>query len=287
LYNKRKMSVKTEFDLLVTSDPTQGALYKTSEGSEFSVNLLDPIEIPVDARNVKLEVNRSLVWNNFLNIKADQNDKIYITGPDKDDIIVTYPITIQQGSYDLNTISADILAELEVAGAKIEPLTLISLQADSATGRVEITLNYDSVFIDMRGWNTFHSIIGLNKEKYEVPVEKRGNNTPYSFLAPNIANFSALSYILIHSDIVAKGLPINGIYNQSIAQLLLDAPSGSLIVFAPIKPLRIDARNLIGTTLSTFSVWITNESNEPLNTGGENFSVLFKLSYERNLVYGE
>lgn len=281
------MSVKTEFDLLVTSDETQGALYKTQEGGEFRVNLLDPIEIPVDARNVKLEVQRSLIWNNFLNIKADINDKIYITGPDKDGIITTYPITIQQGSYDLNTLTNDILSELEIAGGKTEPLSLISLQADQATGRVEITLNYDTVFIDMRGWNTFHSLIGLNKEKYEVPVAKRGNDTPYSFLASNIANFSALSYILIHSDITNKGLPINGIYNQTIAQVLPDAPSGSLIVFAPIKPLRIDCKNLIGTTLSTFGVWITNEKNEPLNTGGENFSVLFKLSYERNLVYGE
>jgi hypothetical protein len=60
------MSVKTEFDLLVTSDETQGALYKTEDGGEFSVNLLDPIEIPVDARNVKLEVNRALIWNNFV-----------------------------------------------------------------------------------------------------------------------------------------------------------------------------------------------------------------------------
>lgn len=277
------MSISKEFDLLVTSDPSQGALNVLEGGGEFSVRLLSPIDIPDDARNVKLQASQVLVWNNFVNIKTGINDKIQIYGPDKDDVDTMFDITIQQGSYDLSTISNDILAELSVKGAKVEPTPLLSFQADIATGKVEITFNYSSVYIEMRGWNTFHQILGLAKDIYRVP---EGVSVPYLFLAPNLANFASLQYILVHSDITTEGLPINGIFNATICQLLPDAPSGSLIVFSPTKPLKIDCNNLIGTKLEEFSIWITDEKNQILSTSGETFSVLLKLSYERNQVFG-
>lgn len=277
------MSISKEFDLLVTSDPTQGALNVAEGGGEFSVRLLSPIDIPDDARNVKLQVSQVLLWNNFLNIRTGINDKIQIYGPDKDDVDTMFDITIQQGSYDLSTLSNDILAELSVKGARVEPMPLLSFVADVATGKVEISMNYSSVYIEMRGWNTFHQVLGLTKDIYRIP---EGASLPYSFLAPNLANFASLQYILVHSDIVAEGLPINGIYNQSICQLLPNAPSGSLIVFSPSKPLKIDCNNLIGSKLEEFSIWITDEKNQILETGGETFSVLLKLSYERNQVFG-
>ena len=277
------MSISKEFDLLVTSDPTQGALNVVEGGGEFSVRLLSPIDIPDDARNVKLQASQVLLWNNFVNIRTGINDKIQIYGPDKDDVDTMFDITIQQGSYDLSTLSNDILAELSVKGAKVEPTPLLSFQADVATGKVEITFNYSSVYIEMRGWNTFHQVLGLTKDVYRIP---EGASLPYSFLAPNLANFASLQYILVHSDIVAEGLPINGIYNQSICQLLPNAPSGSLIVFSPTKPLKIDCNNLIGSKLEEFSIWITDEKNQILSTSGETFSVLLKLSYERNQVFG-
>lgn len=278
------MSVKTEIDLLVTSDETQGALDVAEGGGEFAVRLSSSIDIPDDARNVKLQASKVLIWNNFMNIKTGINDKIQIYGPDKDGIDRMFDITIQAGSYNLSTLSNDILAELSVKRAKVEPTPLLSFQADIATGRVEITYNYSSVYIETRGWNTFHVILGLNKDIYRVP---EGVSLPYSFLAPNLANFASLQYILVHSDITNEGLPINGIYNQTICQLLPDAPSGSLIVFSPVNPLKIDCNNLIGSKLEQFKIWITDEKNQLLSTSGETFSVLLKLSYERNLVYGE
>jgi hypothetical protein len=76
------------------------------------------------------------------NIYTGVNDKVYINGPNKDGVQTSFVITIAQGSYDLQTLTNDILANLEVQGAKTEPLSLISFDADVATGKVEISLNY-------------------------------------------------------------------------------------------------------------------------------------------------
>jgi hypothetical protein len=276
------MSIKIQKDLLVSSNPDQGALNLSEDGSSFEVKLQDPITIPDKARNIKLEVQRALVWNNMPNIYAGVNDKIYINGPNTEGVQTSFVVTIAQGSYDLQTLTNDILADLESKGAKTEPLSLVSFDADVATGKVEISLNYSGVQIEMRSWNTFEKIIGLNKELYTVPVGK----SSHTFLAPNVANFAAVEYILVHSDITNKGLSINGQYSQTIAQILSDVRSGSLIVFQPLSPLRIDCDNLKGTELQSFRVWISNEKGEAISTNGEFYSMLFKLSFERNQVFG-
>ena len=276
------MSIKIQKDLLVSSSPDQGALNLSEDGSSFEVKLEDAITIPDQARNIKLEVQRALVWNNMPNIYTDVNDKIYINGPNTEDIQTSFVVTIAQGSYDLQTLTNDILADLEVQGAKTEPLSLISLDADVATGKVEVSLNYPTVQIEMRSWNTFHKILGLNEELYTVPTGK----TTHTFLADNVANFAAVESILVHSDITSKGLSINGQYSQTVAQILPDVRSGSLIVFQPLSPLKIDCDNLKGTNLESFRVWLTNEKNEAISTNGEYYSMLLKLSFERNQVFG-
>jgi len=277
------MSIKIQKDLLVSSSPDQGALNLSEDGSSFEVKLEDAITIPDKARNIKLEVQRALIWNNFPNIYTGVNDKIYINGPNTEDVESSFVVTIAQGSYDLQTLTNDILADLDVQGAKTEPLSLISLDADVATGKVEVSLNYPTVQIEMRSWNTFHRILGLTEQLYTVPAGK----TTHTFLADNVANFSAVESILVHSDITSKGLSINGQYSQTVAQILPDVRSGSLIVFQPLSPLKIDCDNLKGTELQSFRVWLTNEKNESISTNGEYYSMLLKLSYERNQVFGQ
>jgi hypothetical protein len=276
------MSIKIQKDLLVSSSPDQGALNLSEDGSSFEVKLEDPITIPDKARNIKLEVQRALIWNNFPNIYTGINDKIYINGPNTEDVQTSFVVTIAQGSYDLQTLTNDILADLEVQGAKSTPLSLISLDADVATGKVQVSLNYPTVQIEMRSWNTFHKILGLNEQLYTVPVGK----SSHTFLADNVANFASVESILVHSSITSKGLSINGNYSQTIAQILPDVRSGSLIVFQPLSPLRIDCDNLKGTELQSFRVWLTNEKGEAISTNGEYYSMLLKLSFERNQVFG-
>ena len=275
------MSIKIEKDFLVSSDENKGSYDKSDDGSTFTIN--QTITIPDDARNIKIEISKMLIWNNFFNIKEGENNKFYIYGPDINDEYKLFDISIYSGIYDLNTLLNDILLELELQEAKQEPTPIFSIEPDTATGKINFILNYDNMYIEMRSWNTFHKILGLEKNKYDIPENK---TTPYQFLGDNFAIFNQIEYILLHSNITDKGLELNGQTYQIIGQILPDVKSGSLIIYQPIKSLKIECDNLKGNSINNIKFWITDQNNILLDTNKENYSMLLKLTYEKNLVYG-
>lgn len=276
------MSIKIEKDFLVSSDENKGAYNKTEDGSTFTIN--QNLSIPADARNIKIEISKMLVWNNFFNIKEGENNKFYIYGPKTNDEYQLFEISIYSGIYDLNTLLNDILLELQLQDAKQEPQAIFSMEPDTATGKINFILNYDNMYIEMRSWNTFHKILGLEEKQYTIPQNK---TSPYQFLGDNgFAQFNSIEYILLHSNITDKGLELNGQTYNIIGQILPDVKSGSLIIYQPITPLKIECDNLKGNTINNITFWITDQDNNLLDTNKENYSMLLKLTYEKNLVYG-
>jgi hypothetical protein len=81
--DNRKMSVLVpqEISMLVTSDPAQGAINRSANGSYFEIQLQDGLKIPAEALNINIAVENATIWWVIPNIKTGINDKIYITGP--------------------------------------------------------------------------------------------------------------------------------------------------------------------------------------------------------------
>jgi hypothetical protein len=75
------MLVPQELSLLVSSDPSNGAVNRTADGSSFEIQLQDGLQIPKDALSVNVSVEESTVWWTIPNILTGINDKLYITGP--------------------------------------------------------------------------------------------------------------------------------------------------------------------------------------------------------------
>jgi hypothetical protein len=86
---------REEISLIVSSDPEAGAVRRSADGSQFSIQMDDGIFIPKDARNVKVSVEESSVWWTIPNIITDVNDKMYLTGPsaatDISNVALGYP----------------------------------------------------------------------------------------------------------------------------------------------------------------------------------------------------
>ena len=72
---------REEINLLLSSDSTQGAFNKSSDGSYFEVQLQDGIHVPKNAKSCFLSCEEASVWWTVPNIITNVNDKIYITGP--------------------------------------------------------------------------------------------------------------------------------------------------------------------------------------------------------------
>lgn len=275
----QRVLVKEQINFLASSDPTNGASNISSGGDQFSVQLQDGIKVPRDAHNVQVSLQESTVWWTIPNITTGVNDKFYITAPRaSDDALTAYTITIPQGLYDLSALNDAILRELENDGAKTTPNPVVNLLADDATSKVEIRVNYANIDIDFTQTDTFRDILGFNSQNLT-----NGATTPFIHLADNTAAFNTINSFLIHSDLVSRGIRLNNNYNQTLGQVLIDVNPGSQIVSKPFNPPQVSADELAGTIKSTIRFWLTDQSNNTVNTAGEYWTARIVISFMRGI----
>lgn len=266
--------VPQEISMILSSDPNNGAINRSSDGSYFEVQMQDGLSLPSNALNPTLSVEEATVWWSVPNIITGKNDKMYFNGPLVNDTTTNIVITIPQGLYDLSGLNQAILRELESAGAKIDPYTLITFSPDQATQKVQMRVNYSNVVIDFTYNDTPREILGFNSETYGPYA-----TTPVSILAPNIASFNQINYFLIHSDLTNKGIRFNNDYNQTMCQVLIDVSPGSQIISTPFNPAKINVSELINAKRNNIRMWITDDNNNRINTNGEYWSVRLVIRY--------
>lgn len=277
--------VEQEVSFIVSSDPDAGAINRTPDGSSFEIQLQDGLKIPKDAVNVSVSVEESTIWWVVPNIIEDVNDKIYIFGDNDDEkapVAQLFTVQIPQGLYDISGLNQAIISGLEAQGAKTVEEPLITLQPDEATQRVKIRFNYDNVYVDFSQPNTFHEILGFEKQQYG-PYP----SSPIDILAPNTAAFNTVNYFLITSDLVQKGIRFNNRYAQVISQVLINVSPGSQIVSTPFNPAKTASQELAGTIRSNLRFNLTDDKLRPVNTNGEYWSARIVIKYHMPMVIGK
>ena len=75
------MMVPQEITMIVSSDPNNGAVNRSADGSYFEIQLQDGLNLPAEALSATLSVEEATVWWTIPNIITGQNDKMYVTGP--------------------------------------------------------------------------------------------------------------------------------------------------------------------------------------------------------------
>ena len=173
--------------------------------------------------------------------------------------------------YDLNTLQVSIDSAVVADGGASGLFTLIG---DSATQKVIIRINGIGISIDFTIANSFRDILGFNSQVLGPTVVAQTD-----FLADNQAQFNTLDYFLVHSDIVSEGMRTNNTYDQTISQILIDQSPGSQIVSRPFNPPRIPSNELIGGKRKLIRFWLTDQSNNRVNTNNENWSARIIIEY--------
>jgi hypothetical protein len=268
------MFAEHEINFLVSSDIENGASNKSADGSQFEVQLQDPLKIPKDAINPTVSIEESNIWWTVPNIINGLNDKFYMTAPNAGDVLTPFNITVPQGLYDLSGLAQAILRELANAGAKTNPSPVLTFSPDDATQKVEIKANYVGTQIDFTQPQTSREILGFNAQ-----VLGPNGIAPFSWIADNPAAFNTVNYFLIHSSLVSQGIRINNSYNQILGQVLIDVPPGSQITSSPRHPARVNASELRGGQYTNLRFWLTDDKNRAVNTSGENWSARIVIRY--------
>ena len=260
-------TVHYEIPLLLSSDTSSGATNVSSDGSRFTVNFDEPLEIPSNAVNCTIRSDKQTIWWTVPNIITGVNDKFYI------DDGTAYIVTIDQGLYDLPSLNQAIDRELVNLGAASG---MIDLLADSSTQKVVIRYNVVGTQVDFTQVETFRGILGFNSRLSPAAPSTIVGETD---TADSVAAFNQIEYFLINTDLISQGIRINNSYNNTITQVLIDVPPGSQITAQPFNPTKVSASNLIGSTRKSLDVWLTDQNNLGVNTNNETYSVSLIIEY--------
>lgn len=293
-------------ELIVSSG--LGASEVSADGSEFSVELAQPLTIPREAQNVRLAVLGASVWWNTINIREDGvfntfllscntlNQQLPGTVPSTITPPTLHNVSLKAGQYSLSDISDAIvrfLIDNNVDPARAaEVLTLVP---DGAAQRVVMTLtstgpangpwipntkNY-GVSVAFTAGSFMAQLLGFNNLiAYSSPISGPAEARPVrTFRAIRDATINPVDYFVIHSDLVQRGVNFNGTYSQIIAQVPITSRSGEQIVFIPEVPPRSSAQYLAGLMIRKFRMWLTDAVGQPVPTNGRIWSARLALTY--------
>lgn len=258
---------------IADSSSSAGAVSVSSDGSSFTVELEEALLIDGRSKNVTLSVISSTQWNNIDNISAALSNNMFrITGPrESDDALTQYDITIEDGLYEAKDLENTIIDDLAAAGAKVTGGPLVNFIVNYSTQKIEFLLNHPSTTMDFTIPNSIKDVIGANATTYSQTVQTSFENE---------AQFNNVEYLLIHSDLVGRGVNIGGKYSQTIMKVPISADSLNVqFTHSPDHLIKVDANGLIGTRRSKYRVWITNQNNVAV-TMSESWSIEMTISWE-------
>lgn len=259
---------------IASSDPLNGAVNISPDGSSFEHDFDIPLGIPLEATNVRVSVVEADIWWTVPNVITGQNDlmRIVDTGTDSG-VAATYNLVLPQGLYDLAGLNQTVLRELSNAGAPVSP-ALINISADDSTQKMEITTNYIGISIDFTIAQSVRDIMGFNSQVLGPTVTK-----PLTFVADDVAQLNTVNYFRINSDIVDKGIRIGGKYSRTISKVLITETPGSQIKYVPFRPITSPAPNLRGSNRTNFRFFLTDDVGNSVNTAGDHWSAIISIQY--------
>jgi len=253
---------------IFSSDPANGAENISEDGSEFFVQLYDPISVPHAARYCTIEVQSSNIWNVVPNISValDNNTFAFFDGT------VDQVITIPNGLYDLGQLAQAINVQIDNIPATIPSDELFIFTGDQSTQRVLITFKSAGLSID---WpqSSLRKILGFRTTSPpSVGIDQ-------TLIGEDIARFNVINSFLIHTDLIHSGIPVNAVDTAVIANVFIDVTPGSLINYTPFNIPVSNANELIGAKRSRLKFYLTDQSNVRVDTNNEYWSFTMVVRY--------
>lgn len=275
-----KAFVQIEDDFSISSDPSLGAQNIQQNGSQFTVVFNPPVSVPNDAKNVRVSVERATTWFTYPSISANLGNNIFTFFENG----VQFDLTIPDGLYSLDQLEQTIIDLGTNAGIVNSPNPFIQLTGNEATQKVQLTFGYNSGGVGFEtkvvfGANSPYEILGWNEfDEEEAPLAPTDPLT-IQFSAPLVAGFNTVNEVLLKSDLVPQGIPINNKFSGVLTPIQIDVPPGSQQVYQPFRPLYCSGESLKNSNRTNIRFFLTDEEGNALDTAGEYYTATIRLSY--------
>ena len=259
---------------MFSSSSANGAINKNIDNNTFTVNFSqNPLFIPANAQNARIEIISSQIWNNSPNIVTGKNDKFTIQDPSG-----IHTIYIEQGLYDVDSLYQQIC--LQFNNKPVESAmffetfqSVFKFVPNYSTQKLSIEFEYiNNASLNQVQilWNqsTITELLGFISLSPTRPSKVSTAIANYSITGETYAKFNAYNSFLIESDLVGDGLPINNCYSQIIGQIPIPPDSvGALISYQASQPNMFAlCNNLVGQNGAKYQAVfrIRDENSQPL-----------------------
>lgn len=269
---------------IFSSNPDNGAINRSTDGSRFTIQFNDPFFLPSNARNAKLQVVQANIWNVSPNISASLgNNILQIT-----DINGTHTVEIETGLYDIDTLFLQIEHQFNnIPGNRPAfPFNdMVDMYGNESTNRLYIEFKYNATLANLQFiWanSTISDILGFTPASLTKPTDPSTATSTFTLRSDNSPKFNIYNSYIIHSDIVSAGIRINNDFDRVIAQIPIKASVGELDAYRAQEPSVFSlCNNLIGVSGQRWSieVWLTSETGVPLDQRGEYYDIIVLISW--------
>ena len=241
-----------------SSNPESGAQNVTADGSTFNVEFSSPLRIPPEAQFAELGLASANVWNTSPNISPAFNNNVLNGTLSGAPCTVTFP----EGLYSLDEVNAEIARQVP-AGVTFKPI--------QAQQKTELELGSGAA-VDFTTTTTIGSLLGW-------PPGAGTVNTSGT-VSPETAALNRNNTLLIRTDLVTAGLPVNSLARGIIGQVpLAGTPPGSLVDYQPNNILWVDASELIGNSRQNVRFELVNEAEQRVPTSGDTYQFVLQLRW--------
>jgi hypothetical protein len=262
--------LKKKFTMFFSSDTATGAKNVSQDGSEFSVQLNNPLTIPANCLDCSLSVIQANIWNVSPNISADFGNNVFA-------FVVAetpYSFVIPDGLYSLSGLNAYLSSQFSNLGLSSN---VIVLSGDDATQKTILTFTGVSDRGDFTVANSCRDVLGFDSRI--APPLPGAPSVGFNEFSDNPANFNRNNSYLITSNIVSGGIAINSTSANIIASVPITVAPGSQITYSPRNVLTFSGQELIGAIKNSFNFQLRNQSLEATPTQGELWSLVILFEY--------
>lgn len=182
-----------------------------------------------------VELVQARIWYTTPNVKTGINDEFVVVGtPAAGGGDTTYTVTVPQGLYSVSELEYVIHSDLRDQGATVSPYPLVNLTGISATGKVEIVLNYPNVKVTWGHQANMQTLLGFGaadsgpsaSAPTSIYGSVRASLEPTKFYKIELSNVDHKSSVKTSNAVAAGNTRI-------IAEIPINVSPGSLIVYEP------------------------------------------------------
>lgn len=226
----------------------------TGKDSDLKFNLNTPIYLDPE-KSYELALINLDTYNSIHNITPKNNEIQYT----KDGGATWETVAIDPGSYEINDMNKFIKTKIARNGGNKDAISILPNNNTLKTNLIITDANYG---ISFSGTKSLAPVLGYELGEYMVTQE-----------SPNIVDIMNVNTIFVHADIIGNSY-VNNDTQPTLYSFYPDSPPGFKIIEAPHNLIYLPVTTNI---IRSLRVWLTTQTNEPLNLNGETLTVRLHL----------